>query len=76
MRLLQRAAMESIQSGTMQPVHSTDSPEFLHFRRALDDDSAVRSKADTDEWDRSAYSRDDPFAPKWERQRVVTAPMI
>lgn len=79
-RLLQRAAMESIQSGTM-PVHTTDSPEFLRFRRALDDDSSppLRSeeKPDADsEWDRSVYSREDPVAPKWERQRVVTAPMI
>ncbi|CAG8172270.1 unnamed protein product [Penicillium salamii] len=79
-RLLQRAAMESIQSGSMQPVHTTDSPEFLRFRRALDDNSLpLRSeeKLDADsEWDRSIYSRDDPIGPKWERQRVVTAPMI
>ncbi|CAG8026539.1 unnamed protein product [Penicillium olsonii] len=82
-RLLQRAAMESIQSGNMQPAHTTDSPEFIRFRRALDDNShnspPLRSeeKLDADsEWDRSVYSRDDPIGPKWERQRVVTAPMI
>jgi hypothetical protein len=68
-RLLQRAAMESIQSGAMNPAHGVESAEFLHFRRALADDS-------TEHDDRDVYSRDDPFAPKWERQRIVTAPMI
>ncbi|KAJ5681045.1 hypothetical protein N7536_012184 [Penicillium majusculum] len=89
-RDLQRAALESMQSGMgmMQPAHSTESRQFLRFRRALDDSdnsSALRSDdkrtgiEDTDsDWDRSdIYSRDDPFGPpKWERQRVVTAPMI
>ncbi|KAF7516400.1 hypothetical protein PCG10_002161 [Penicillium crustosum] len=91
-RDLQRAALGSMQSGIsvgmVQPAHSTQSQQFLRFRRALDDSdnsSALRSDDkrtgidDTDsDWDRSdIYSRDDPFGPpKWERQRVVTAPMI
>lgn len=91
-RDLQRAALESMQSGIgmgmVQPAHSTESRQFLRFRRALDDSdnsSALRSDdkrtgiEDTDsDWDRSdIYSRDDQFGPpKWERQRVVTAPMI
>ncbi|KAJ5465475.1 hypothetical protein N7530_009262 [Penicillium desertorum] len=91
-RDLQRAALESMQSGMgmgmMQPGHTAESRQFLRFRRALDDSDtspALRSDdkhagiADSDsDWDRSdIYSRDDPFGPpKWERQRVVTAPMI
>lgn len=67
-RLLQRAAMESIQGN----IHSVESPEFLRFRRALDDDSPD----DGEEWERDVCSRDDPFGPKWERQRVVATPMI
>ncbi|KAJ5124074.1 uncharacterized protein N7515_007899 [Penicillium bovifimosum] len=64
-RLLQRA--------TMQP---------MRLRRDLSDSgSSPRDDKGADsesEWDRSEiYSRDDPFGqPKWERQRVVTAPMI
>jgi hypothetical protein len=51
-----------------------ESPEFLRFRRALDDDSSPEKE----DWERDVYSRDDPFGypSKWERQRVVTAPMI
>ncbi|KGO48657.1 hypothetical protein PEX2_002020 [Penicillium expansum] len=91
-RDLQRAALESMQSGVgigmMQPVHPTESRQFQRFRRALDDsdtspvvrpDDKRTGIEDTDsDWDRSdIYSRDDPFGPsKWERQRVVTAPMI
>ncbi|KAJ5800805.1 uncharacterized protein N7518_002873 [Penicillium psychrosexuale] len=90
-RDLQRAALESMQSGMgmgmMQPANM-ESRQFLRFRRALDDSNSsppLRSDdkhtgiADSDsDWDRSdIYSRDDPFGPpKWERQRVVTAPMI
>jgi hypothetical protein len=86
-RHLQRAALESIQAGTMQPAHTIESEEFIRFRRALDgsgtstplrsDDKQSTIDSDPD-WDRSEiYSRDDPFAnPKWERQRIVTAPMI
>ncbi|CAG7936679.1 unnamed protein product [Penicillium nalgiovense] len=82
-RDLQRATLES-----MQPSHTTESRQFLRFRRALDDsdtspvlrsDDKHTGVADSDsDWDRSdIYSRDDPFGPsKWERQRVVTAPMI
>ncbi|KAJ5592312.1 hypothetical protein N7537_009216 [Penicillium hordei] len=91
-RDLQRAALESMQSGIgmsmMQPACSTESRQFLRFRRALDDSNtspALRSDdkrtgiEDTDsDWDRSdIYSRDDPFGPpKWERQRIITTPMI
>lgn len=81
-RHLQRTALQSIQS-SIQPAHIKDSPEMMRFRRALDDDSSsyyLRSEethGDGDsEWDRSIYSRDDPFAPKVERPRAVTAPMI
>jgi hypothetical protein len=86
-RHLQRAALESIQAGTMQPAHTIDSEEFIRFRRALDDSGTSsplrsddkQSTIDSDpDWDRSdIYSRDDPFGhPKWERQRIVPAPMI
>ncbi|KAJ5530497.1 hypothetical protein N7527_003890 [Penicillium freii] len=91
-RDLQRAALDSMQSGmgmgTMQPAHSTESRQFQRFRRALNDsdnsparrsDDKRAGVEDTDsDWDRSdIYSRDDPFGPpKWERQRIVTAPMI
>ncbi|KAJ5306008.1 hypothetical protein PENANT_c047G02415 [Penicillium antarcticum] len=87
-RHLQRAALESIQAGTMQPAHTIESEEFIRFRRALDDSGTSsplrsddkQSTIDSDpDWDRSElYSRDDPFAhpPKWERQRIVPAPMI
>ncbi|CAI7616079.1 unnamed protein product [Penicillium glandicola] len=83
-RDLQRAALESMQSsmgiGMMQPVQTIESRQFLRFRRALDDSDTsptLRSDdkhtgiEDTDsDWD-------DPFGPpKWERQRVVTTPMI
>ncbi|EKV19072.1 hypothetical protein PDIG_05690 [Penicillium digitatum PHI26] len=82
-RDLQRAALES-----MQPMQSTESQQFMRFRRALDDsdtspvprsDDKHTDIEDTDsDWDRSdSYSRDDPFgSPKWERPRVVTTPMI
>ncbi|KGO71198.1 hypothetical protein PITC_096630 [Penicillium italicum] len=91
-RDLQRAAIESMQSGMpigiVQPVHPTESRQIQRFRRALDDsdnspvarsDDKLTGIEDIDsDWDRSdLYSRDDPFGPpKWERQRVVTAPMI
>ncbi|KAJ5754011.1 uncharacterized protein N7511_008164 [Penicillium nucicola] len=86
-RHLQRAALESIQAGTMQPAHAIGSEDFIRFRRALDDSGTStplrpddkQSTIDSDpDWDRSElYSRDDPFAqPKWERQRIVPAPMI
>ncbi|KAJ5464191.1 hypothetical protein N7475_007326 [Penicillium sp. IBT 31633x] len=87
-RLLQRATLESMQSGMMQSGHTTESREFLRFRRKLDDSDTsppLRSDdkntgiTDSDsDWDRSdIYSRDDPFGhPKWERQRIVMAPMI
>ncbi|KAJ5780349.1 hypothetical protein N7457_005509 [Penicillium paradoxum] len=87
-RNLQRVALESMQSNAIQPMPSPQSREFLRFRRAMDDtDSSQLFRSDdqyagiTDsdsEWDRSdLYSRDDPFGhSKWERQRIVTAPMI
>lgn len=87
-RHIQRAALHSMEMGTMYPIRSVDSQEFLHFRRALDDDASSpmrgpedrRNGVDDDpDWDRSdPHNRDDPFGPsKWEHERrVVTAPMI
>lgn len=89
-RHIQRAALHSMEAGTMYPIHSVDSQEFLRFRRALDDSdtsSPIRTAeerqngtVDSDsDWDRpDHYSRDDPFGPpKWEHgQHAVTAPMI
>ncbi|KAJ5584621.1 uncharacterized protein N7459_004421 [Penicillium hispanicum] len=89
-RHIQRAALHSMESGTMYPIHTVDSQEFLRFRRALDDSddsSPIRPAEerqngafDSDsDWDRpDHHSRDDPFGPpKWEHgQRIVAAPMI
>ncbi|KAJ5922004.1 hypothetical protein N7516_009707 [Penicillium verrucosum] len=82
-RDLQRTALESMQSGVgmgMQPAHSTESRQFLRFRRALDDSdssSALRSDDKRTGIEDTDSDWDDPFGPpKWERQRVVTAPMI
>ncbi|KAJ5624477.1 hypothetical protein N7510_000786 [Penicillium lagena] len=90
-RHVQRAALHSMELGTMYPIHSAESQEFLRFRRALDDSDTSSPIHASDEkpnggtfdsdsdWDRSdSLQRDDPFGyPKWERgQRVVTAPMI
>lgn len=90
LRQIQRAALHSMEMGTMYPIHSMDSQELLQFRRALDDSDAsspIRTaedrpngKSDADsEWERcDQYARDDAFGmSKWEHgQRIVTAPMI
>lgn len=89
LRHIQRAALHSMETGSMYPIHSVDSQEFLRFRRALDDsdtpspvrttDEKPNGNVDSDsEWDRDGHARDDPFGPsKWEHsQRIVTAPMI
>ncbi|CEJ56609.1 hypothetical protein PMG11_02811 [Penicillium brasilianum] len=71
-RHIQRAALHSMEmGGTMYPIHSVDSQEFLRFRRALDesDSSPVRP----DEKGNGAFETEsdyDPFGPpKWERER-------
>lgn len=90
LRQIQQAALRSMETGTMYPIHSVDSGEFLRHRRGLDDSetsSPIRTTEDrpngrSDEdcdWDRhDQYARDDPFGPsKWENgQRIVPAPMI
>lgn len=89
LRHIQRAALHSMEMGSMYPIPSVDSQEFLRFRRALDDsdtpspirtaDEKPNGNFDSDpEWDRDGHARDDPFGPtKWEQsQRIVTAPMI
>jgi hypothetical protein len=83
-RHIQRAALQSMEMGTMYPIHSVDSQEFLRFRRALDDSDSSSPIRTTDEkvngsdpeWDRPENY--DPFGPpKWEQgKRIVTAPMI
>ncbi|KAJ5155316.1 hypothetical protein N7492_008119 [Penicillium capsulatum] len=88
-RHMQRAVLQSMELRTMYPVGSMDSQEFLHLRRALDDDasSPIRNgddrpngNSDNDsEMDRpDNHARDDPFGPsKWEPdRRIVPAPMI
>lgn len=89
-RHIQRAALQSMEAGTMYPIHNADSQEFLRFRRALDDsdtsspirtaDDRPNGKSDSDsDWGRPDHSaRDDPFGPsKGEHsQRIVAAPMI
>ncbi|KAJ5390815.1 uncharacterized protein N7496_001883 [Penicillium cataractarum] len=70
-RHIQRAALHSMESGgTMYPIHSVDSQEFLRFRRALDEsDGSPRP----DEKGNGAFETEsdyDPFGPpKWERER-------
>lgn len=84
LRQIQRAALQSMEMGTMYPIHNVDSQEFLRFRRALDDtdstspNSRERERANVDFEDASEYGRDDPIGPhKWDNgQRSVTAPMI
>ncbi|KAJ5683510.1 hypothetical protein N7462_006675 [Penicillium macrosclerotiorum] len=89
-RHIQRAALHSMEMGTMYPIHTVDSQEFLRFRRALDGsdssppirggDEKPIGGSDSD-WDRPDYhGRDDPFGPsRWDSEhgrRVVTVPMI
>jgi hypothetical protein len=84
LRQFQRAALQSMEMGTMYPIHNVDSQEFLRFRRALDDSDSTspisrdRERGNADYEDVSEYGRDDPIGPhKWDNaQRSVTAPMI
>lgn len=84
LRQIQRAALQSMEMGTMYPIHKVDSQEFLRFRRALDDSDSTspmsreRERGNADFEDASEYGRDDPIGPhKWDNgQRSVTAPMI
>lgn len=87
LRHIQRAALHSMELGTMYPIHSVDSQEFLRFRRALDDsDSSSPIRPDekhniaydnASDWDPHGHV-DDPFSPpKWEHgQRTVAPSMI
>ncbi|KAJ5103923.1 hypothetical protein N7532_004452 [Penicillium argentinense] len=86
LRHLQRAALHSMELGTMYPIHSVDSQEFLRFRRALDDsDTSPIQEVDekhiaydnASDWDPHGH-HDSPFTPpKWEHgQRTVAPPMI
>jgi hypothetical protein len=72
-RHIQRAALHSMEvGGTMYPIHSVDSQEFLRFRRALDD-SGSSSPVRPDDKANNAFETEsdyDPFGPpKWERER-------
>ena len=84
-RHIQRAALQSMEMGTMYPIHTVDSQEFIRFRRALDDsDSSSPIRGDekngkhesSPEW--GPPENYDPFGPpKWEQgKRIATAPMI
>jgi hypothetical protein len=73
-RHIQRAALHSMENGgTMYPIHSVDSQEFLRFRRALDESdssSPVRAGEDKGNTAFETESDYDPFGPpKWERER-------
>ncbi|KAJ5280523.1 hypothetical protein N7478_005895 [Penicillium angulare] len=87
LRQIQRAALQSMEMGTMYPIHSMDSQEFLRFRRALDDSdtpspaqTAGDSRAHTGYDGDSNWAPDDPIGPhKWDNsngQRTITTPMI
>lgn len=72
-RHIQRAALHSMElGGTMYPIHSVDSQEFLRFRRALDE-SGSSSPVRADDKANHAFETEsdyDPFGPpKWERER-------
>lgn len=87
LRHIQRAALHSMEIGTMYPIHSVDSQEFLRFRRALDDSDSSSPIRPGDEkhnmafdnasdWDPHGHT-DDPFSPsKWDGQRTVAPSMI
>jgi hypothetical protein len=73
-RHIQRAALHSMEvGGTMYPIHSVDSQEFLRFRRALDESDSSSPVRVTDEKGNGAFETEsdyDPFGPpKWERER-------
>jgi hypothetical protein len=59
--------------GTMYPIHSVDSQEFLRFRRALDESDSSSPVRGADEKGNGAFETEsdyDPFGPpKWERER-------
>jgi hypothetical protein len=59
--------------GTMYPIHSVDSQEFLRFRRALDESDSSSPVRALDEKGNAAFETEsdyDPFGPpKWERER-------
>ncbi|KAJ5761113.1 hypothetical protein N7520_008269 [Penicillium odoratum] len=83
LRQIQRAALHSMEMGTMYPIQGVDSQEFLRFRRALDDSdssppiSRDRDRANPDFEEASEYGRDDPIGPhKWDNSRTLTMPMI
>ena len=84
LRHIQRAALHSMEMGTMLPIHDLDSQAFLRFRRALNDSDSTSPIRLTDDRANAAYDgdsdwgRDDPFAPpKWDHgQRITTTPMI
>ncbi|KAJ5887535.1 hypothetical protein N7495_007576 [Penicillium taxi] len=91
-RQIQRAALQSMEMGTMYPIRSVDSEDMLRFRRALDDgELSIRDEKpnqnmsipfdDSDsDWERhNGNFRDDQFTPsKWSGpgRRVITVPMI
>jgi hypothetical protein len=84
LRHIQRAALHSMELGTMYPIHSVDSQEFLRFRRALDDsDSSSPIRPDekhsiaydnASDWDPHGHA-DDPFS-KWEPGKRPVAPSM
>ncbi|KAJ5440054.1 uncharacterized protein N7458_011052 [Penicillium daleae] len=73
-RHIQRAALHSMEAGgTMYPIHSVDSQEFLRFRRALDGSDSGSPVRGPNEKGNGAFESEsdyDPFGPpKWERER-------
>ncbi|KAJ6028690.1 hypothetical protein N7540_004266 [Penicillium herquei] len=88
LRQLQRAALQSMEMGTMYPIHNVDSQEFLRFRRALDDSDCSSPNPTERERERahagydgdSNWGPDDPIGPhKWDQvngPRAVPSPMI
>jgi hypothetical protein len=73
-RHIQRAALHSMEAGgTMYPIHSVDSQEFLRFRRALDGSDSGSPTRGPDQKGNGAFESEsdyDPFGPpKWERER-------
>lgn len=87
LRHIQRAALHSMELGTMYPIHSVDSQEFLRFRRALDDsDSSSPIRPDekhniaydnASDWDPHGHDNDPFSSAKWEHgQRKVAPSMI
>lgn len=74
LRHIQRAALHSMETGgTMYPIHSVDSQEFLRFRRALDESDSSSPGRGAEDKGNTAFETEsdyDPFGPpKWERER-------